>query len=121
MLKILLVDDDVGILEAVKEELEESGRHKVYTAVSGYEAIKSLGDISVDLIITDWKMPDGDGKWVLSQLEARNESIPVIVFTGCDELSEHPKSFGGVIGVIKKGEANLSREIGSLFKKKHET
>ncbi len=64
--KILVIDDEPDITELMEEELVYYG-FDVMTAASGNAALRILDDESneFDAIISDFKMPDGNGKVVL--------------------------------------------------------
>ncbi len=66
-MEILLVDDNTDFLRPLKEELYKRG-YIVYTAGDGVEATNILRAASVDVIISDIKMPRVDGiklhQWV---------------------------------------------------------
>ena len=63
--KILIVDDDLNILNLIEEEFKHLG-YDVSTATSGNEAIKILESRGFDVVISDFRMPDGNGMAVLS-------------------------------------------------------
>jgi DNA-binding NtrC family response regulator len=76
--RILLVDDDPGVLFALCELLEARGC-EVITASSGAEALGRLDD--VDVVATDLAMPGLSGLDVLEQVRARDPELPVILIT----------------------------------------
>ena len=81
MKKILIVDDETGIIEEVKSYFEEEG-FDVYTADTGKDGLESLEKIKPDLLIVDMKLPDMSG---LNLLKVCKETLPqtkVIVNTG---------------------------------------
>lgn len=81
MKKILIVDDEPGIIEEVKSYFEEEG-YRVETADSGKDGIRILKRMRPDLLILDIKLPDING---LEVLKSSKESLPdtkVIVMTG---------------------------------------
>ena len=81
MKKILIVDDETGIVEEVKAYFEEVG-YRVETADSGKDGLRILRRMKPDLVILDIKLPDMNG---LEILRASKESMPqtkVIVMTG---------------------------------------
>jgi|Laugresp1bdmlbsn_1035097.scaffolds.fasta_scaffold15555_3 CheY-like chemotaxis protein len=61
MAKILVVDDDVDARDLLKILIQAQGRHSVFFANDGVEALKVARDAMPDLIITDIKMPNMDG------------------------------------------------------------
>lgn len=79
---ILIVDDDPGYLNLVRDWLKET--YKVYMANSGLQAIKMLGKNKVDLILLDNEMPVTTGPMVLEMLRNDEETkdIPVMFLTG---------------------------------------
>ncbi len=97
-LKILLVDDDDLIREAVAPMLEALG-HTVETAPGGEFALRTLAlDASMDLVILDMNMPGMSGAETLPQILALYPGLPVIMATGYSELeiapllAQHPEA-----------------------------
>lgn len=82
MKKIMLVDDDEGILESAASILKSEG-FEVITAKSGGECLEKLREIRPDCIILDVIMPDMDGWRVLRRIKDDKalSSIPVIMLT----------------------------------------
>lgn len=85
--RILWIDDDRDLLEAMKIRLEAHGFAVIpaYTGLQGFlTAIKERPD----LIISDYVMPDGYGSYVVRRLKEHyvTSGIPVIVVTGRDVL-----------------------------------
>ncbi len=78
MTTVLLVDDEPGVLFTLSEVLSERG-HRVVTARSGTEALTKLDD--VEAVLTDLSMPGMDGLALMTQLVARDPSLPVILLT----------------------------------------
>ncbi|HEY4001742.1 MAG TPA: response regulator, partial [Candidatus Xenobia bacterium] len=84
--KILVVDDDPHILQAVTRHLQQRGYHNTLTAGDGLESVVRARDQHPDLIILDIYMPDMDGFEVIRQLRSRDDTcqIPIIVLTASD-------------------------------------
>jgi len=78
MAKVLLVDDEPGVLFTLTEVLEERG-DEVVTASSGEAALERLE--GVEAVITDLAMPGMDGLTLLRTLRERDPALPVIVLT----------------------------------------
>jgi two-component system response regulator AtoC len=74
----LLVDDEPGVLFTLSELLIERG-HKVLTAKNGVEALTKLED--AETVLTDLSMPRMDGLELMTQIAARDPSLPVILLT----------------------------------------
>ena len=81
MYKILLVDDEEEILNDRSHIITGLG-YKCYTARNGDEAAKMVQQIYPDVVLTDMKMPNQDGFYVLKTTNEIDANIPVILFTG---------------------------------------
>lgn len=78
---ILVVDDEVGILESLSGILRDEG-YDTITASNGNEAIKSVQDDSIDLVLLDVQLPDINGVEVLRKIKEIEPDIPVIMISG---------------------------------------
>jgi len=83
--KILFVDDDAGILDAVSDFMTLEN-FEITTVNEGEKALSMLGSGDYDLLITDLKMPGLSGIEVLKKAKEINSEIPVIVVTGFASL-----------------------------------
>ena len=82
MSTILVIDDEKGILQIIRQALTRFG-HKVETAVDGQEGIAKFDDGNFDIVITDIRMPVVDGNGVVRHIRNSNkQSIPVIAISG---------------------------------------
>jgi response regulator RpfG family c-di-GMP phosphodiesterase len=79
--KILLVDDDEGILASLSDFLNLEG-FEVETINDGQKAINLIGNNHYDLIISDIKMPVVSGIGVLKAAKEMDKYTPVIMITG---------------------------------------
>ncbi len=78
MSKILVIDDEKGILQLISQALTRFG-HKVETAGDGREGIDKFDGGNFDIVITDMCMPGVDGNGVVKHIKKScNQSIPVI-------------------------------------------
>ncbi len=85
--RILVVDDEMDILESLKDLLVASiDNVEVRTAISGAEGIKVLEQESVDLIITDYKMPGMNGLEFLEKSKDMAPKAPRILVTAFPDL-----------------------------------
>ncbi|MBD2293928.1 response regulator transcription factor [Anabaena sphaerica FACHB-251] len=80
--QLLLVDDEPGLREAVKEYLQESG-FSVQVASNAREGWDLMQQNTPDLVISDIMMPQVDGYQFLKQLrdDPRFQSLPVVFLT----------------------------------------
>ncbi|OQY20415.1 MAG: Fis family transcriptional regulator [Desulfobacteraceae bacterium 4572_35.1] len=79
--RILVVDDEAVIRQAVQRILEHEG-YKVNTASSGHSALELIQSESFNLVISDLKMPGMSGMDVLKSIKILQPDIPVIIITG---------------------------------------
>jgi DNA-binding NtrC family response regulator len=83
---ILVVDDDPNSLFGICQILKDEG-YQVLPAESGKEALKRLKTDSINMIITDEKMPDMSGMALLSEVKKTDPEIPVILMTAYGSVS----------------------------------
>ena len=79
--RILVVDDEERICEAVKRALERSG-YQVDTRLSALDALETVRNGAPDMVICDIKMPDMDGMSLLERIKEHDPNIPVLIITG---------------------------------------
>lgn len=77
---ILIVDDEKNYLSLLSTILEDEN-FNVLTAGNGTDALSVLEDSDVDLLITDMKMPEMNGLFLLEKVRAGWPDIPVIMMT----------------------------------------
>ena len=77
---ILIIDDEESQRESIKGFLVKKG-YSVDTASNFSTAIEKFNSDSIDLVITDFKMPDKTGDEVLREVKSINPLIPVVVMT----------------------------------------
>ncbi len=83
--RILVVDDNGTALRTMKAMLED--HYEVALAVSGAQAMTSIGKKRPDLILLDYEMPVCDGKMTLEMIRAEEDmkDIPVIFLTAVND------------------------------------
>ena len=77
---VLVIDDDEGLRRVVEYNLQEEG-YRVITAADGTAGLRQFQASSVDLVLTDVRMPEMDGLDLLARLKAMQPELPVIVLT----------------------------------------
>lgn len=83
---IIVVDDEKDIRELIGEGLRRLG-HAVCEADSGQEAIKLIRSHKVKLLVTDIRMPNGDGISLLKEIRKEDLTyFPVVVMTGFSDV-----------------------------------
>jgi len=99
---ILIVDDDLHILELLQRHLQSWNFH-TYKAISVKEAVTILRDSSIDLLITDLKMPEINGLELIKFISEHYPNIPTLIITGYPSIQESLEAIkSGVIGYLTK-------------------
>jgi two-component system phosphate regulon response regulator PhoB len=79
--RVLVVDDDPGVRNLLRVTLLTFEGLEIVEASSPAEALACLEKETPDLILLDWRMPEGSGAEVLEELVRRGHDVPVIVVT----------------------------------------
>lgn len=84
---VLVVDDEAYVRDSTAELLRAEGM-RVATASGANEALDVLAKKRFDVIVTDLKMPTGDGLALLEESRAAGIAIPILVITGVGTVTE---------------------------------
>ncbi|HHV64879.1 MAG TPA: response regulator transcription factor [Peptococcaceae bacterium] len=79
MPKIFVIDDEVRLLEVIKEYLQKEG-FEVFTSINGEEAIRLFPILRPDFIILDLMLPDLSGEEICRQIR-RESDVPILMLT----------------------------------------
>ncbi|MCL6522453.1 MAG: response regulator transcription factor [Firmicutes bacterium] len=85
--RLLVVDDDPKITSMLRRNLTLEG-YEVSIATSGEEALRQIRDEVPDLVVLDVMMPGVDGIEVCRRLRSAGESVPILMLTARDEVSD---------------------------------
>lgn len=86
-MRILLVEDEPGLGDAVQEHVASSG-HAVDWMTTLADAEHAAQTVAYQLILLDLALPDGSGLVLLRGLRDRGDKVPVIVLTARDRISD---------------------------------
>ncbi|AFZ37748.1 response regulator receiver protein [Stanieria cyanosphaera PCC 7437] len=123
---IICVDDEITILESLKEQLKRSfGDRYIYevaeSAADAWEIIEELkaDNINIILIVSDWLMPKTKGDEFLTQVHERFPNIITVMLTGqADEIAiERARKQANLYACLYKPwtEAELNQIITSAL------
>ncbi|MFZ3231909.1 MAG: response regulator [Pseudobdellovibrio sp.] len=99
---ILVVDDDPDLREIIFSIFEEEG-FTVLLADNGKMAYEIFQANSLDLVVSDIRMPDGDGLTLLDQIRIHNSKVPIVIFvTGFTDISVENCLKRGALHVFPK-------------------
>lgn len=126
MIKILMIDDNVKLIDAVKEYFKNNNEvsivYEAYNGLDGIEIIKNKTN-EFDLILLDLIMPKKDGLFVLEEMKNNHIDKKVIVETSYNasdtirQVSEYDVNYF----VLKPFDLeDLEKKIHDVFKKKNE-
>lgn len=95
---VLVVDDEPSVLSLIKDVLTADG-HKVETASDGRVALSRLAEIEFDVVVSDIRMPEVDGRTLHREIERLNPDLVrrMVLLTG-DTLSPETIEFLGQAG-----------------------
>lgn len=85
--KVLVVDDDPGILELISIRLEAMG-YDVTSVESAETALASMAVFRPDIVVTDLRMGGMDGLALFDQIHESNPALPVIILTAHGTIPE---------------------------------
>lgn len=101
---IMIVDDEETIRQLIALILRTEG-HTVVEAVHGRDALDKMSGETIDMVITDLRMPQMDGIMLTKELRSRpySYSIPIVMLTtGFDGYKKNEADSAGVSDRIKK-------------------
>ena len=81
MAHVLIVDDNETLREGAASVVRKMG-HQVTTAVSGDDGVARFVKSPADVVLTDWKMDNGDGLGVLTRVRDADKDAVVVIMTG---------------------------------------
>jgi len=79
--RVLIVDDEESIRSSL-DRLLSYEKYKTFLAGDGKEALDTVSNERVDIVLLDIKMPGMDGLEVLAKLKEMNPELPVIIISG---------------------------------------
>jgi len=82
--KILLVDDDDDLREALSEQLVMTEDFDVFESADGADAMRKIKEMIHDLVILDVGLPDTDGRELCRLMRKQGVKAPVVMLTGHD-------------------------------------
>lgn len=93
-MRILLVEDDPMIGEAIEGALKDAG-YAVDWVNDGLMALSALGTHAYDQVLLDLGLPGKDGLGVLETLRGRDNPVPLLIITARDSLDDRLRGLDG--------------------------
>jgi CheY-like chemotaxis protein len=115
-LKILVVDDDPDVLKLIKTVIQSLG-YEVLGLVDSREAAARIGRQKFDGIFVDARMPQLDGVELVHRIRssATNNSVPIVMLTGYDDVETMRAGFRAGITFFM-GKPPEVRQVGNILK-----
>ncbi|HLA35396.1 MAG TPA: response regulator [Rhodocyclaceae bacterium] len=104
-LRVLLVDDSAMARGFIRRVLETLGIAHFIEAENGVEAVLALADAMVDLVVTDYNMPEMDGKALIDHIRQKSwqTTVPILMVTSeSDQGRLAAVEEAGVSGICDK-------------------
>jgi len=100
-INVLVVDDSGTMRRIIKNTLKQAGFGNVLEAENGREALTKLNSEKIDLILTDWNMPEMDGLTFVKKVKENDnfKTIPILMITTRSVKSD-------IIDAMKSGVNN---------------
>ena len=98
---IITVDDSSTMRRIIKNTLQKLGFETILEAGNGVEALEVMSKNKVDMIVTDWNMPEMDGLTFVKAVRAKDEykDLPILMIT-----TEAPKE--DILTALRSGVNN---------------
>lgn len=102
MKHILIVEDEEGIIQFLKQGLEEEG-YQISVATDGLEGLVLFKSRQIDLVLVDWMLPKMTGVELCKAIRQDNSNIPIIFLTAKDTVQDTVEGLkNGANDYIKK-------------------
>ena len=98
---ILCVDDEVDILELFRDEFLDLD-FKVLEASNGVDAFDIFRTNHVDCVVSDIRMPGGDGVSLVKNIKGEGSDVPIFLVTGFSDYTTEDLTGLGVKAVVFK-------------------
>lgn len=93
---ILLVDDEEMVLTSIRSFLAIETDYRVLTFTSPIKALQELDHLNIDLVISDYLMPEMDGITFLGKVKEKFPQVPRILLTGYADKENAIKAINDV-------------------------
>ena len=119
---ILIVDDEPGVLEGLKDFLEDEG-YEVHEALEANEGLEVFRSVRPDMVLTDLRMPGMTGIELIGEIRKLDRETPIVVVTGYGTLESaidaikldvfdfitKPIDLDSLKGTLERAKATLTR------------
>ena len=117
--KVLVADDSGVMRKIIIRSLNSCGITDIVEANDGVEAIAKFKEGGIDLVMTDWNMPNKNGLEVVQEIRASGSDVPIIMITTEAENNRVREAIqAGVSNYIVKPftAETMQEKINKIFK-----
>lgn len=117
-MKILILDDDRALLDALKQMLVQND-HEVDCADNAKQAVQMVEKKEYNFVLVDYKMPENDGIWFMQNAKLSRETKTLLITAYVNrDMINRMFSLGASGYLIKPfGEEELLRHLNFYLKK----
>jgi DNA-binding response OmpR family regulator len=110
-LKVLVVDDDVSVREAMSRVLQDAG-YEVRLAADGAEAVARFESDEIDLLLLDLGLPLESGWDIFERITRENPFLPIIIITG--QPDQHEVAVAAGVGALMEKPLDVSELLHTI-------
>lgn len=111
--RVLVVDDDIDILEALAAALADN--HRVATAVNGAAALALLQQEPFDALVLDLMMPVMDGETLIEQMRLHGLGVPVLLASASHDIAAIASRLGVTYITKPYDAASIEKKLALLL------
>jgi len=102
MPRVLIAEDAQYVQYLLKQVLQDQG-HQIFTALDGYETLRQIEALHIDLLLLDLHLPGLDGLQVMAEAHKKWPKLPYLVISGyVDEELESKLLAQGAARILRK-------------------
>lgn len=93
MVRVLVVEDEVGLAQSLQDGLHEHG-FSVQVTHDGFSGYRLAKESEFDLIVLDWMLPGMSGVEMCQRLRSEDVAVPILILTAKDGTSDETDALG---------------------------
>jgi DNA-binding NtrC family response regulator len=115
MAKIMVVDDEIGIRELLRNALGMKG-NEVVTVPTARQALSQIFQEQFDLVILDMEIGEESGMSVLKKIRESNKSLPVVIYSGTITADIEKEARSAAATEVLRKDIGIAQLVGQIEK-----